>query len=181
MSALINSNSVNPNAQFNQEIGQLYIHHYHWLFSRLYKKLSCPHKAADLAQDTFSRILTARHQLYLSEAKSLLTTISKGLLVDYYRRQTIENAYLSALTHLPESQSPSAEERAIILETLLEIDRMLEGLHSKARQIFLLSQLDGLTYPQIAAQLNISLSSVQKHMTQTYLACYKVRFNQACL
>lgn len=176
MSAFINSN-----AQFNQEIGQLYVNNYHWLFRRLYKKLSCPQKAADLAQDTFTRILTSRHQIYLSDAKPLLTTISKGLVVDYYRHQTIENAYLNALTYLPEAQTPSAEERAIILETLLEIDRMLEGLPSKARQIFLLSQLDGLTYPQIAAQLNISLSSVQKHMTQTYLACYKVRFNQACL
>jgi RNA polymerase sigma-70 factor (ECF subfamily) len=96
--------------------------------------------------------------------------------VDHYRRQAIEAAYLSALVYLSEEQTLSSEDRAILLETLCEIDRMLDGLSSKARKIFLLSQLDGLTYPEIAKQLNISLSSVQKHMTQTFLACYAVRY-----
>lgn len=177
MTTINSANSLNINAQFNQDIGQIYLNNYQWLVSRLCKKLSCPQKAADLAQDTFTRILTSRHHLYLNEAKSLLTTVSKGILVDYYRRQTIEDAYLEAMLNLPELEFPSPENRAIILETLCEIDRMLDGLSQKSRHIFLLSQLDGLTYPQIAKQLNVSLSSVQKHMTQTYLACYTVLFN----
>jgi RNA polymerase sigma factor (sigma-70 family) len=174
MPTILHLNAVN--AQFNHDIGQLYVNNYRWLVNKLYKKLSCPQKAADLAQDTFTRILTSRNNLHLFEEKAILSTISKGLLVDYYRRQAIETAYLNALAHLPETQIPSPEDSAIIVETLCEIDQMLEALPSKARQIFLLSQLDGLTYPQIATKLNISLSSVQKHMTQTYLACYAVRF-----
>lgn len=169
----------------NAEVGRLtvadvYMQHYRWLVNFLNRKLSCSHRAADLAQDTFVRVIAkqntiAINTLVMDEARSLLTTIAKGLLIDHYRHQAIESAYLNALAQMAESQVPSPEESALILETLQQINQMLEGLSVKSRRIFLLSQLDGMTYPEIAKQLNISLSSVQKHMTQTYAACYAVR------
>lgn len=157
-------------------ISDMYSNNYSWLVNVLKKKLSCPQNAADLAQDTFTRIISSRNTIYVTEAKALLRTIAKGLLIDYFRRQSIESAYLHALSQMEEAQSPSPEANALILETLCEIDSMLNKLPSVARQVFLLSQLDGLTYPEIAQQLNISLSSVQKHMTKTYAACYAVRY-----
>lgn len=166
-------------SQSSSTMSEMYVKNYHWLVNMLYKKVSCPQKAADLAQDTFTRILSSCNAIYISEAKAILTTVSKGLLVDYYRRQAIEKSYLNALSQLSEAQIPSPEDNALILETLVEIDRMLDGLPNKSRRIFLLSQLDGLTYPEIAKQLNISLSSVQKHMTQTYVACYAVRYQNS--
>jgi RNA polymerase sigma-19 factor, ECF subfamily len=162
-------------------IADIYIHHYRWLVNFLNRKLSCSHRAADLAQDTFVRVIAkqntiAINALLMDEARSLLTTIAKGLLIDHYRHQAIENAYMDALAKMAESQVPSPEENALILETLQQINQMLEGLSVKSRRIFLLSQLDDMTYPEIAKQLNISLSSVQKHMTKTYAACYAVRY-----
>lgn len=162
-------------------VADVYMHHYRWLVNFLNRKLSCSHRAADLAQDTFVRVIAkqntiAINTLVMDEARSLLTTIAKGLLIDHYRHQAIESAYLNALAQMTESQVPSPEENALILETLQQINQMLEGLSVKSRRIFLLSQLDGMTYPEIAKQLNISLSSVQKHMTQTYAACYAVRY-----
>jgi RNA polymerase sigma-19 factor, ECF subfamily len=172
---------VTSNIGNNLSIADVYMHHYRWLVNFLSRKLSCSHKAADLAQDTFVRVIAKQsaftvNALVMDEAKALLTTIAKGLLVDHYRHQAIEAAYLNALAQMTETQVPSPEENALILETLQQINQMLEGLSVKSRRIFLLSQLDGMTYPEIAKQLNISLSSVQKHMTQTYAACYSVRY-----
>jgi RNA polymerase sigma-70 factor (ECF subfamily) len=48
----------------------------------------------------------------------------------------------------------------------------LDGLPPKARSAFLLSQLDGLTYPEIAQRLEVSLSSVQQYMVRAMTACY---------
>ena len=182
----INVQSTNQAVHANFEvkaltIADIYIHHYRWLVNFLNRKLTCSHKAADLAQDTFVRVVAkqntiAINTLVLDEARSLLTTIAKGLLVDHYRHQAIESAYLDALAQVAESQTPSPEENALILETLQQVNQMLEGLPLKSRRIFLLSQLDEMTYPEIAKQLNISLSCVQKHMTKTYAACYAVRY-----
>ncbi len=44
------------------------------------------------------------------------------------------------------------------------------------REIFLLSQLDGLTYPQIALRLELSVNQVQKAMSKAFAACYASRF-----
>jgi RNA polymerase sigma-70 factor (ECF subfamily) len=168
---------IQPAISF-EAVSDMYALNHRWLVNWLYRKLRCPHNAADLAQDTFTRILVTRNKLYVTEAKALLTTIAKGLVVDHFRRQAIEAAYLDALMQLPESQAPSSEANALIMETLCEIDRMLDGLPIKARRVFLLSQLDGMTYPEIAKKLHISLSSVQKYMTQTYAACYAVRYEK---
>lgn len=155
-------------------IGKIYIDNHQWLVGWLNRRLGCRYTAADLAQDTFTRILTARERLYVTEARALLTTIARGLLVDHIRRATLEAAYLDALAQLPEAQAPSAEARMLVLETLLEIDVMLNGLTPRARRVFLRSQLDGLTYAEIAASESISVSSVQKYMSQAYAACYRV-------
>ena len=53
----------------------------------------------------------------------------------------------------------------------MEIDRLLLGLGPRVRQAFILSQFDGLSYPQIAAQLGISLRSVNKHMAKAMEHC----------
>lgn len=43
------------------------------------------------------------------------------------------------------------------------------------RQAFLLSQLEGLTYAQIAGQLNVSVSSVKKYMARATEHCLLFR------
>lgn len=155
-------------------IGEIYAANHGWLVGWLSRRLGCRHTAADLAQDTFARILSARESLYVTEARALLTTIARGLMVDHIRRSTLEAAYLEALALLPEAQAPSPEARLLLLETLIELDRMLDGVPPKARRAFLLSQLDGLTYAEIADQEGISVSSVQKYMIRCYTACYRV-------
>ncbi|CAD5107791.1 sigma-70 family RNA polymerase sigma factor [Zestomonas carbonaria] len=151
---------------------RLYLDNHGWLRGWLWRKLGCPDSAADLAQDTFLRILNARETPVIREPRAFLTTIAKRVLANHYRRQDIERAYLETLASLPVDEVPSEESRAIILETLLELDRLLDGLPRLARQAFLLVQLDGLTYPEVAAQLGISLSSVKRYLAKAAQQCY---------
>ncbi|MFW8695359.1 sigma factor-like helix-turn-helix DNA-binding protein, partial [Mesorhizobium japonicum] len=41
-----------------------------------------------------------------------------------------------------------------------------------ALQEFALAQVDGLTYPQIAAELSISVATVKRHLHKAALRCY---------
>lgn len=163
-------------AALERGVHNLYSDHQRWLVAWLRRRLGCVHLAADLAQDTFVRVLCAREALDLSNAKALLTVIAKGLVVDHYRRDALERAYLDALTHLPEAWTVSPEMHFLVLETLIEIDRLLDGLPTKIRRAFLLSQLDGLSYAHIASELGVSVSSVQQYMTRAYQACYATRY-----
>jgi len=160
-------------------IGHLYRGHHQWLVAWLRRRLGCPHHAADLAHDTFARVLVRREALALQaepgSGKALLSTIAHGLMVDHWRRAALERSFLEALTLLPEALVPSVEDQRVVFETLVEVDRMLCGLPAKVRQAFLLSQVDGMAYAQIATELGVSLSSVQQYMTRAFTACYAVR------
>ena len=72
---------------------------------------------------------------------------------------------------LPEPQAPSAEQRFIILETLYEIDAMLDALQPKVKRVFLLSQIEGMKYEDIATQMDVSLITVKRYMKQAFLHC----------
>ncbi|MBH9439111.1 sigma-70 family RNA polymerase sigma factor [Pseudomonas aeruginosa] len=150
----------------------LYSDHHHWLTGWLRRRLGCPQNAADLAQDTFVKVLVSRPAARVDEPRAFLTTIARRVLCNHYRRQDVERAYLEALASLPEREVPSEETRAIVLETLVELDRLLDGLPPLAKETFLLAQLDGLGYAEIATQLAISLSSVKRYMLKAAQRCY---------
>lgn len=152
-------------------VGKLYADHHGWLRGWLRKKLGCTDTAADLAQDTFLRLLARPELPTLQEPRAYLTTVAKGLLSNWYRRHTLERAYLDALAALPEAQVPSVEHGLMILETLQQLDILLSTLSHKARTAFLLAQVDGLKYEEIATQLGVSIASVKHYMQQAYRLC----------
>lgn len=134
-------------------------------------KLGNASDAADLAHDTFLRLLGRSDIDTLREPRALLTTVAKGLLVNRFQRQALERAYLEALAALPAPLAISPEQRLLILETLHDIDAMLDALPPRVRHAFLLAQLDGLGYAEIAVRLGVSLITVKRYMKQAFLQC----------
>jgi len=163
-------------AQHHEHVRILYVDHHHWLVAWLRRKLGCGHDAADVAQDTFHRLLAAPAAAeQLREPRAYLTTLAHGLAVDRIRRRRLERAYLEELAQWPEPEAPSPETRAILLETLCRVDRMLDGLNPRAKTAFLMSRLDGMSYPDIARSLGMSLSSIEKYMAAAIRHCYEAR------
>lgn len=152
-------------------IEQIYEQHHSWLYGWLKGKLHNTCDAADVAHDTFLRILAARNAAHIREPRDYLATIARGLVIDRYRRCAIETAYLQTLAARPEGLVISEEDKALIIETLVAVDKALAGLGTRARQIFILSQVDGMTYQQIALQLKVSLTTVKKHMIRALTEC----------
>ncbi|WP_198088010.1 sigma-70 family RNA polymerase sigma factor [Variovorax sp. E3] len=160
------------NAAANGAMHTFYAEHHGWLSAWLRRRLGCSHSAADLAQDTFMRVLLRPQVLpTLREPRAYLSTLAKGVVSEHWRRQALERAYLETLALLPEPLALSPEERLVLLQTLDEIDAMLDGLAPKAREAFVLSQLEGLTYAAIAERLRISERTVKRYMQQGFERC----------
>ncbi len=159
-------------------IDLLYTDHHRWLRGWLRSRIGCPDDAADLTQDTFLRVLRSPDSDDLREPRHFLVTIARGLVVDLFRRRSLERQYLEALALLPEPEWPSEEERAVIVETLVLLDAALVGLGGKVREVFILAQFDGLTYTQIAARLGLSLRTVNNYMAKAVEQCCLFRLQQ---
>lgn len=168
--------TVIPEPSLQQDVHRLYKDHHGWLQGWLRRRLGDRERAADIAQDTFLRLLVTRRLPGSGEGRSYLAQIARNLVIDQWRRQRIEQAYLDSLAMLPEPETPSLETRAMVIQTLLQIDAMLDSMPAKVREAFMLSQFEGLTYPQIAKRLQVSVSSVQKYMIRAIQACYQVLY-----
>jgi RNA polymerase sigma-70 factor (ECF subfamily) len=149
----------------------LYSNHHSWLQRWLCVKLGNASDADDLAHDTFTRILGRADLATLNQPRAFLTTVAKGVLINWYQRQALERAYLEALAALPEPTAISPEQRLLILETLHQIDAMLDTLPPKVKQVFLMAQLDGMAYADIAEQLQMSVITIKRYMKQAFLQC----------
>ncbi|AZE80191.1 sigma factor-like helix-turn-helix DNA-binding protein [Pseudomonas synxantha] len=125
-------------------VGALFRSHYAWLCSRLYRQLDSRAHAEDIAADTF-----AQHLMY-----------------QLWRRRDLERAYLDVLDNDEAFSVPSPENLAQTCEALQAVDQWLDGLPAKVRATFLLSRLNGLTYPAIAAELEVSQRSVSDYMAR---------------
>ena len=110
--------------------------------ARRRKRLGNAFDAADLTQDTYVRLLgrSGAEIQAIREPRALLMTIAQGLAANLYRKRCVEQAYLDALALMPEAVAQSPEHRAIVQQTLVEVDRLLALLPLPVRQAFLLSQ-----------------------------------------
>lgn len=156
-------------------VEQLYSHHRGWLHNWLRGKLGCSEQAADLVQDTFIRVMAARSNIAnLDQPRAYLSSIARNLVIDHWRRKELEQAYLAAISLLPEQEAPSPEQSLLVFEALEQVDKVLQSLPPATRQVFLLSQLDGMTYAAIAEQLDCSVPTIKRHMHKAFLACMQV-------
>jgi len=142
----------------------LYREHHGWLFGWLWRRLGCADDAADLTHDTYLRIVASGRLPRPEQSRPFLIQVARGLAIDLHRRRALERAYLEVLASRPPDRMPSAEHRAMVLETLAEIDRALDRLPARVRETFVLSQFEGLTYSAIAERLGVSVASVRKYM-----------------
>ncbi|MCA1326102.1 sigma-70 family RNA polymerase sigma factor [Herbaspirillum sp. alder98] len=161
-----------------EPIEVLYREHSSWLRNWLRAKLGNAWDAADLAHDTYLRLLNNGTQPAAADSRRYLTQVANGLVIDLFRRRGIESAYLDALALLPQAQVPSEEARAQAIEALMELDRILGDLPPKVRRAFLMCKMDEMSYRDIAQALAVSVSSVEKYIATALGACYLALYDQ---
>lgn len=154
-----------------ESVEHIYRKHHGWLHRWLCGKLGYSEDAADLAHEVFVRLIDSGNAATLREPRAYLHTMARGLLIDHFRRRDLLRAWQESVATLPEAQMPSAESQAAILETLMRIDALLDRLPAAVRDAFVLSQLHGMTYADIAAQLGVSLITVKRYMLKAFQTC----------
>jgi RNA polymerase sigma-70 factor (ECF subfamily) len=138
----------------------------------LRRRLGDASDAADLAQDTFVRLIRSPQRFEgQPEVRAYLRLVANGLCIDLWRHREVERAWLETLAVLPEAQAPSAEDQYAVLQALREIDTMLRSLSPKAARAFVLSTACGMTHQEIARELGVSSRTVGTYITQAMLHC----------
>ena len=155
-------------------IEAIFIEHHGWLRTRLRRSVGDAFTADDVAAETFTQLLHSPPPQEVREPRALLTTISRRIVYELWRRRDLEEACLQALAHVSgDVQAISPEDQLQLLQALRAMDQALAGLSAKECAAFLLYKLDGLTYQAIGEQLRITPSVARRYVAKGLLQCYK--------
>lgn len=132
--------------------------------------------ASDLVQDSFVR-LWERYKGRDSEFwPAVLYTMTKNRCLDHLKHLSVEHKVISSditsssLERLVgedlSGNFPSAEDDLLADELNKELNRLIDTLPDKCREVFRMSRMDGMKNDEIASALGISVKAVEKHITK---------------
>lgn len=132
-----------------------------------------PEEAEDILQDLVVK-LASHASGPVAEPRAYLYRMAENLLLDRIRsegrRRGREQAWVAAQAgaSLDADDRPSAEQALIARERLALVSAALAALPERSLFVFRRYRLDGMPQREIAAELGISLSAVEKHLQKAY-------------
>ena len=150
--------------------------YYRELLHFLQRQVSDRDTAADLAQESYARVLAAQHSgRAILDVRALLYRTARNLLVDRHRRAEVRRH--DDLDALPDAEQPPAprhlqpDEALASQQILRAYSGTIDRLPPRCREAFVLHVFDDLSHAQVAQQMGISVSMVEKHIVRGMLAC----------
>lgn len=130
----------------------------------------------DLMQEVYIKV--ARYDKFSSvnNVRAFLFQAASNHLTDLARKaQTRQHdqhvAWDDSFTH-GDIDDPARQLAA--QQNLSALKKAILSLPEKPKQVFLLSRFEGLTYPEIAQRLGISVKAVEKNMSKALKICRKM-------
>lgn len=143
---------------------QLYYRYADPLFGFLWRKTRNKEVAQDLVQECFVRIWRARTRLDPKQSlKAFCYQIANNLAIDHLRKKTsgLEEVDADVNHHAPTTQIDESG-----FQTRAQVQKAVSQLPEAQRQVLCLSRFEGLKYAEIADVLNISVKTVETHMSR---------------
>lgn len=147
---------------------QLFREQYTSLVYTAFNILGDQSESEDVVQDLFVDLW--KKDQTLSDIKSINAYLKKSTqnkCFDYLRKQKrIERNKTIVQHNAPVIHTISAEDDYISNEKVQHINAVVNRLPEKGRAIFMMSRYDEMTYKEISEALQISLKTVEYHMSQ---------------
>ncbi len=153
----------------DKDIRALFLAHRRELQAYLTHKVRDGETAAELTQEAFLRYAQqGPGAAAVVHPRSYLYRTAHNLAVDHVRRQRRERTDPVPVDDMAgvADERPSPERVAGGLSDVAAARDALLELPERTRQVFVLTRIEGLTYGEVALRLQISDSSVQKHLAK---------------
>jgi RNA polymerase sigma-70 factor (family 1) len=143
----------------------LYYRYWPKLIDAAYKRLSSRQKAEDLVQELFISFYQRRTKIeFTTSLQAYLNQALKYKILNEYRAENTRSAYSDFfLNSICKNDFANQLE---VKELAQKIEAVLASLPEKCRQAFVLSRKENLSNKEIAGQMNISVSTVEKHIVK---------------
>ncbi|PRD52002.1 RNA polymerase sigma factor [Sphingobacterium gobiense] len=145
----------------------LYNRYWEKLLNTAYSRLDDPVAAQDVVQQLFIDIYVNRDKIVIqSSLVAYLQVALKYKVIDRYRQRLKIDNKLVSLKEAATMCSDSMEEAIEAKHAMDKLGELLILLPEKCRQVFELSRFEEKSQAEISEELNISVSTVKKHMNK---------------
>lgn len=122
-------------------------------------------EAEEIVQDIFIRLWENRGSVIItSSLRSFLLKSVQNKCIDSIRHLKIVDGYQAKLQNHPLLLENDTENYVLYSELEDDLKKALEKLPGDISEIFLLNRFEGLTYPEIATRLGLSVRMVEIRM-----------------
>lgn len=154
-------------------VAEAFIEHESFLKRFLKRFLSRPQDIEDVVQDTYLKARSAEDRQVIHSPKAFIFRIARNQALKELRKKSRRiTDYIEELD-APEAiqGETSVEDEAIVRQKLGMFCQSALTMPPKCRRVFLMCKVYGLSYKEIASQLGISVSGVEKHVARGLEIC----------
>ncbi len=160
-----------------------------WAYNRVYERYAFPVKdflstlihneedAKELNHDLFLSLWTGRDKIVPERGiRGFLYMRAKNLAMNYFDSKKVAQKYVEFRKHNNIDFSWAPDQGMIGDEAQILVKIALRGMSERRRAIFTMRYEEGKSIEEIAAELNISISTVKNNLTTITKALRKIFF-----
>ena len=143
---------------------ELYIRYYDPLCYYCKKYLKDETGAEDVVQDIFTQLWDTRDTLNITSSfAGYIYASAHNRVLKMVRQFDVHSRYAQRILLNAKEWTNETEDSIIDNDYAALLNKMMEKLSPRQKEVFCLSRMEGLTYQEISEKLNISVTAVQKH------------------
>ncbi len=124
-------------------------------------------RAEEMVQDVFFNIWKNRERLTVKiSLKSYLYKSVKNACLQIAQHQLVKDKYKQFVSTAERDIQPNPQTDLELKEINMAIDKTLDTLPQRCKEIFYLNRFDGLKYKEIAEKLSISQKTVEANISK---------------
>ncbi|QLF95044.1 RNA polymerase sigma factor [Pseudomonas sp. ABC1] len=158
---------------------RIYLKHRQLLLQTLQRLVGNRAIAEELAQEAYIRVLQAMRERRVEFVESFLYQTARNLALDHLRsvrrksRVLVDDVSEVSLKEVP-ANDPELSDVLARRQLIAKLQKALEQLTERQREIFILSRAQGWRYQEIADHLGVSPSTVQKELKLASAICVAI-------
>lgn len=137
-------------------------------------KLVPPKEVEDIVQETYVRICQMGHPNTLQKPQALMMTVAKNLAIDHLKRsetRLADNVAEDSEFEFHSDNKDQVFESVASDQEFLQFCEAVRYLPIQCRRVFVLRKVYGYSQKEIASEMKISQSTVEKHVAAGLKKC----------
>ena len=157
---------------------EIYNRYWSQLYSAAYRRVKLREVSQEIVQDIFTSLWIHRDELHVKTSLTgYLLTAVKYRVLNHFEKEMVRRNYRNLILNMSD-QNPNLTEEAVFYEDLTRrLDQEVAQFSPKCKEVFELSRKSYKSNKEIADLMNISVKTVENHLTKA-LQILRIQFKE---